>query len=95
MSYLQHCLEGGGVGLLSQQFLHVNKGLGLRLILALGLVLTLLGLWLGLNLQSRTKIIETTNSLPPPHHKHCWTNETKVYCQVKFFSSMNRGEGEK
>jgi hypothetical protein len=50
---------------------------------------TLNGKWYSLlnsELQSRAKIIETTTkSLPPSSHKQCSTDDTKVYCQVKFF----------
>jgi hypothetical protein len=50
---------------------------------------TLNGKWYSLlnsELESRAKIIETTTkSLPPSSHKQCSTDDTKVYCQVKFF----------
>ena len=46
------------------------------------------------NLQSLAKIIETTKLLLPSPHKQCWTNDTKVYCQVKFFSTLYRGDRE-
>ena len=31
---------------------------------------------------------------PPPRHRQYWTNDTKIYCQVKFFSTLYRGGGE-
>jgi hypothetical protein len=34
------------------------------------------------------KLLRQLSHCPPPPHKQCWTDDTKVYCQVNFFFNI-------